>query len=244
MVTVLVVGLKGLADVAHTVDPEVQHQILNGAVQCMLRAIHSVEGFVTQFAEQGLVALFGAPLAAEDHVLRAPHAALGIQQACAAYIADIQQRQHIALDFGMGLHCGTVVVGAIGDDVSLAYTAQGFTLTLAHRLQPQAQAGAIYVSAAVQQQAAGLFRFEALGLAAFRELPQPISLYACTGRGHLASRLAGFLLRRGESPPGCLVLCLILAMPMPSPGASPSPYPSSTRPALLPSASREAMRSG
>lgn len=195
-VTVLVVGLKGLSEVAHTVDPEAQRQVLNGAVQRMLHAIHGVEGFVTQFTEQGLVALFGAPLAAEDHVLRALHAALGIQRACSAYIADIQQRQQMTLDFGMGVHCGTVVVGAIGDDVRMAYTAQGFTLTLAHRLQEQAQAGAIYVSAAVQQQAAGLFQFAALDPAAFRELPQPMGLYACTGRGPLPSRLAGFLQRR------------------------------------------------
>jgi class 3 adenylate cyclase/tetratricopeptide (TPR) repeat protein len=197
-VTVLFADLEGSTALAEAVDPEVMHEVLDGAFDLMLAEVHRVEGTVNQFTGDGIMALFGAPIAHEDHVVRALHAALGIQRAFAAYADTLRRSQGINLRLRLGIHAGPVVVGKIGDDLRMDYTAQGFTTHLANRLQTLAKEGAVYVSQEVQQEAEGFFQFEDLGPFTIAGSVQPVQVYECTGLGHVTSRLE-LSLRRGLS---------------------------------------------
>jgi class 3 adenylate cyclase/tetratricopeptide (TPR) repeat protein len=197
-VTVLFADLQDSTALAQAVGPEVLHELLDGMFALMLDAVHGVEGTVNQFTGDGIMALFGAPMAHEDHAVRALYAALGIQRAFAAYATQVHCRHGITMALRLGLHTGPVVVGTIGNDLRMDYTAQGFTTHLANRLQKLAPAGAIYLSEAVRQQARELFDFKDLGLFALRGMAEPVRVYACTGGGQGTSRLATSL-RRGWS---------------------------------------------
>ena len=195
-VTVCFADLQGSTALAQGIDPEVLHKVLDGAFALMLAEVHRVEGSVNQFTGDGIMALFGAPLAQEDHVIRALHAALGIQRAFATYAEELRRLQGISVALRIGLHTGLVVVGKIGDDLRMDYTAQGFTTHLADRLQRLAREGSIYVSEAVRQQAEGFFRFNDVGAYTVPGIAQPVRVYECTGVGQVTSRLAAALRRR------------------------------------------------
>jgi class 3 adenylate cyclase len=195
-VTVCFADLQGSTALAQGIDPEVLHKVLDGAFALMLAEVHRVEGTVNQFTGDGIMALFDAPLAQEDHVIRALHAALGIQRAFAAYAEELRRLQGISVALRIGLHTGLVVVGKIGDDLRMDYTAQGFTTYLADRLQRLARDGSIYVSEAVRQQAEGFFRFNDVGAYTVPGIAQPVRVYECAGVGQVTSRLAAALRRR------------------------------------------------
>lgn len=194
-VTVLVAGLKGVTALAQAVDAEVLYELLTRAATLMRDAVQRLEGCVTQCTGDHLIALFGAPIAQEDHVIRALHAALGIQQALATYADELRHTQGMTLDFGVGVHAGTVVMGPLGPDVRPHAIAPSFTVYLAERLQMLAAGGVIYVSEAAQRQAAGFFRFADRGVCTLPEITQPVRVYACTGVAQVVSRLAAFLYR-------------------------------------------------
>ena len=179
--TVFFADLQGSTALAQAIDPEVIHEVLDGAFALMLAEVHRVEGTVNQFTGDGIMAL---------------HAALGIQRAFAAYAAELRRLRGISVALRIGLHTGLVVVGKIGDDLRMDYTAQGFTTHLANRLQGLAREGSIYVSEAVRQQAEGLFRFNDVGACTVAGIAQPVRVYACTGVGQATSRLAAALRRR------------------------------------------------
>ena len=195
-VTVCFADLQGSTALAQGSDPEVLHKVLDGAFGLMLAEVHRVEGSVNQFTGDGIMALFGAPLAQEDHVIRALHAALGIQRAFAIYAEELRRLRGISVALRIGLHTGLVVVGKIGDDLRMDYTAQGFTTHLADRLQRLAREGSIYVSEAVRQQAEGFFRFNDVGAYTVPGIAQPVRVYECRGVGQVTSRLAAALRRR------------------------------------------------
>jgi predicted ATPase/class 3 adenylate cyclase len=197
-VTVLFADLQDSTALAQTVGPEVLHEVLDGVFALLLAAVHSVEGTINQFTGDGIMALFGAPVAHEDHAARALHAALEIQRAFAAYATNLHRSRGLTLALRLGLHAGPVVVGKIGDDLRMDYTAQGFTIHLANRLQKLAAPGTIYLSEAVRQQAGGSFVFQDLGCVSLRGVQEPVRVYACTGGGQETSRLATSL-RRGLS---------------------------------------------
>jgi hypothetical protein len=134
-------------------------------------------------------------LACEDHVLRALHAALGIQRAFISYAAEVQQTLGVSLTLQLGVHTGLLVVSALNQDLQMAYTAPGATLETATKLQQLAAAGTIAVSTAIHEAAAGFFRFTALGQYLLPESPTPVHVYACDGVGPVTSRLAGALIR-------------------------------------------------
>ena len=194
-VTVLFADLQDSTALAQAVDPEVLHDVLEGVFELMLAEVHRLEGTINQFTGDGIMALFGAPMAHEDHAIRALHAALGMQQAFAAYADRLHRTRGIALALRIGLHAGPVVVGQIGNDLCVDYTAQGFTTHLAARLQQLAGAGTIYLSEAVQRQAAGFFRFDDLGAFALKGITAPVRVYACTGVSQTTSRLEASLQR-------------------------------------------------
>jgi class 3 adenylate cyclase len=135
-VTVLFVDVSRFTAISERLDPEDVHDLMDGAFGLMLGEVHRYEGSVNQFLGDGLMALFGAPIAHEDHPARAVHAALGIQQALGAYRDELRARRGIEFDVRMGLNSGVVVVGTIGDNLRMDYTAVGDTTNLAARCWP------------------------------------------------------------------------------------------------------------
>lgn len=198
-VTVLFVDVQGSTELAGAIDAEAFHEIMDGAFQRMLDAVHLWEGTVNQFTGDGVMALFGAPIAHEDHARRALHAALEIQRSFADYAATLRRERGLALYVRLGLNSGSVVVGAIGDDLRLDYTAQGLTTNLAARLQQAADPGSIFVAPATYRLTEGYFRFQPLGPVRVRGVGDPVEVYRLEGEGSVASRLQASL-RRGVSP--------------------------------------------
>ena len=116
---------------------------MNRAFELMLGEVHRYEGTVNQFLGDGIMALFGAPIAHEDHAQRAVHAALGIQKALEGYKEDLERRRGINFQVRQGINTGLVVVGSIGSDLRMDYTAVGDTTNVAARLQQAADPGRI-----------------------------------------------------------------------------------------------------
>ena len=198
-VTVLFVDVQGSTELASALDPEQFHAVLDGAFAVMLDAVHRWEGTVNQFTGDGIMALFGAPIAHEDHARRACHAALEIRRAIIDYAARLRRERGVTVQVRLGLNSGSVVVGAIGDDLRMDYTAQGLTTNLAARMQQAADPGSVLAAAPTWRLAEGFFRFRPLGALRVRGVPEPIDAYVLEGEGTVVSRLEASL-RRGASP--------------------------------------------
>jgi DNA-binding winged helix-turn-helix (wHTH) protein/class 3 adenylate cyclase/ABC-type cobalamin transport system ATPase subunit len=194
-VTVLVGEVEGLRTLRQAATAEAVDDVLNHGFALLAAEVHRVEGFISQVAGHGFTVLFGAPLACEDHVLRALHAALGIQRVFTGYAAELQQTLGVSLTLRLGVHTGSLVVSAISTDLRVAYSTPEATLEIATGLQQCAAAGMIAVSVAVHEAAAGFFRFTVLGQYLLPESPAPMHVYTCDGVGPVTSRLAGALAR-------------------------------------------------
>jgi len=162
-VTVLFADVAGFTTLAEQLDPEVVHEIINHCFEGITAEVHRFEGTINQYTGDGVMALFGAPLAHEDSPRRAVHAALGIQRAIRDVAQTLQAERGLTLQMRIGLNTGLVVVGKIGDDLRMDYTAVGDTTNLAARLQQMAQPGSVVISAATQQHIAGFFEMRDLG---------------------------------------------------------------------------------
>ena len=198
-VSVLFVDVQGSTELAGSLDPEEFHRVMDGAFQIMLDAVHRWEGTVNQFTGDGIMALFGAPIAHEDHARRALHAALEIQRGFGEYASALRRDKGLAFQVRLGLNSGPVVVGAIGDDLRMDYTAQGLTTNLAARMQQAADPGAILVAAPTYRLGEGYFRFRSLGPLRLRGLADTVEGFVLDGEGSVGSRLEASL-RRGVSP--------------------------------------------
>jgi class 3 adenylate cyclase len=198
-VTVLFVDVQGSTELAAALDAETFHTVMDGAFQRMLDAVHRWEGTVNQFTGDGIMALFGAPIAHEDHARRALHAALELQRAFADYASALRREKGLAFQVRLGVNSGPVVVGAIGDDLRMDYTAQGVTTHLAARMQQAADPGTILVAAPTYQLTEGFFRFKPVGRIQPRGMPEAVEAYVLESEGRVASRLEASL-RRGVSP--------------------------------------------
>jgi class 3 adenylate cyclase len=150
-VTVLFVDVSGFTSLSERLDPEDVHGLMNRAFELMLAEVHRYEGTVNQFLCDGIMALFGAPIAHEDHAQRAVHAALGIQGALEGYQEELRLRRGISFQVRQGLNTGLVVVGSIGNDLRMDYTAVGDTTNVAARLQAAADPGRIVLSEATHR---------------------------------------------------------------------------------------------
>jgi class 3 adenylate cyclase/tetratricopeptide (TPR) repeat protein len=162
-VTVLFADVAGFTTLAEQLDPEVVHEIINRCFEGITAEVHRFEGTINQYTGDGVMALFGAPLAHEDSARRAVHAALGIQRALRDVAQALQVERGLSLQMRIGINTGLVVVGKIGDDLRMDYTAVGDTTNLAARLQQMAQPGSVVISAATQQHVAGFFETRDLG---------------------------------------------------------------------------------
>jgi class 3 adenylate cyclase/tetratricopeptide (TPR) repeat protein len=173
-VTVLFVDVSGFTSLSERLDPEEVHSLMNRAFEFMLAEVHRYEGTVNQFLGDGIMALFGAPIAHEDHAQRAVHAALGIRHALEGYQAEIQSRQGISFQVRQGLNTGLVVVGSIGNDLRMDYTAVGDTTNVAARLQAAADPGRILIAEATYRLVTGYFHTRPLGELALKGKAEPV----------------------------------------------------------------------
>jgi class 3 adenylate cyclase len=162
-VTVLFADVAGFTTLAEQLDPEVVHDMINRCFEGITAEVHRFEGTINQYTGDGVMALFGAPLAHEDSPRRAVHAALGIQRAIGDVAQALQAERGLNLQMRIGINTGLVVVGKIGDDLRMDYTAVGDTTNLAARLQQMAQPGSVVISAATHQHVAGFFEMRDLG---------------------------------------------------------------------------------
>ena len=137
--TVLFVDVSGFTAISERLDPEDVHGFMRRVFELMLAEVHRYEGTVNQFLGDGIMALFGAPVAHEDHARRAVHAALGIRQALDAYQDELRAAHGVTFRVRQGLNTGLVVVGSIGDDLRMDYTAVGDTTNVAARMQQAAE---------------------------------------------------------------------------------------------------------
>jgi class 3 adenylate cyclase len=162
-VTVLFADLADFTTFAAGRDPEEVHGIMDRCFEAMTAEVHRFEGTVNQYTGDGVMALFGAPIAHEDSASRAVHAALGIQARMEALNRSLQAEHGISLGLRIGLNTGPVVVGRIGDDLRMDYTAVGDTTNLAARMQQGARPGAVVITQATHAATRGLFETVELG---------------------------------------------------------------------------------
>src|SRR5512146_1892224 len=146
-VTVLFADMKGSLELLADRDPEEARRLLDPVLECMMEAVHRYEGTVNQVMGDGIMALFGAPLAHEDHAVRACYAALRMQEAVKRYAEEIQRSHGVPVQIRVGLNSGEVVVRAIGSDLHMDYTAVGESTHLAARMEQLADPGATLLTA-------------------------------------------------------------------------------------------------
>jgi len=146
-VTVLFADIKGSTELIAGLGPEEARTLLDPALRLMMQAVHRYEGTVNQVLGDGIMALFGAPLAHEDHAVRACYAALAMQEAMRRYSEEVRHTHGVEMQLRVGLNSGAVVVRAIGDDLHMDYSAVGQTTHLAARMEQLAPPGSIRLTA-------------------------------------------------------------------------------------------------
>jgi class 3 adenylate cyclase len=162
-VTVLFADLAGFSALAEARDPEEIHAIVDRCLSLIAAEVHRFEGTINQYTGDGVMALFGAPIAHEDAPRRAAHAALAIQRAITDLSRELAERLPGPLQMRVGLNTGPVVVGRIGDDLRMDYTAVGDTTNVAARLQQNARPGSVLAGASTHRLIAGYFETLDLG---------------------------------------------------------------------------------
>jgi len=187
-VTVLFVDISGFTSLSAGLDPEEVHRLMSRAFDLMLAEVHRYEGTVNQFLGDGIMALFGAPIAHEDHARRAVHAALGIARALEAYQAELLPRG-ITFRARQGLNTGLVVVGSVGSDLRMDYTAVGDTTNVAARMQQVGEPGRVTISEATHRLVHGYFDTRALGEKALKGKAEPVSVWEVVAVRETRTRL-------------------------------------------------------
>jgi class 3 adenylate cyclase/tetratricopeptide (TPR) repeat protein len=188
-VTVLFADLKGSMELLAGRDPEEVRQLLDPTLHVMMDAVHRYEGTVNQVMGDGIMALFGAPLAHEDHAVRACYAALAMQEAMRRYSVEVRRRHGCEVQLRVGLNSGEVVVRAIGNDLHMDYSAIGQTTYLAARMEQLATPGSIWLTAATLRLAEGLVQVEALGPLPVKGLAEPVEVFELVGASAIRRRL-------------------------------------------------------
>jgi class 3 adenylate cyclase len=188
-VTVLFADVKESMHLAEQIDPERWHLIMNRFFAILSDGVHRFEGTINQFTGDGIMALFGAPIAHEDHAQRACHAALYLTEELRRYSQDLRREHGFDFSVRMGMNSGEVVVGKIGDDLRMDYTAQGHTVGLAARMEQIAEAGSVYLAEATAKLVAGFFELEDLGAFRLKGVHEALRVHALRGVGRLRTRL-------------------------------------------------------
>jgi adenylate cyclase len=188
-VTVLFADVKGSMELEEQLDPEEWSQIMHRFFTLLADGVERFEGFVDKFTGDGVMALFGAPIAHEDHAQRACWAALHLQESVHAYADELRRTRGLNFSVRMGLNSGDVVVGRIGDDLRMDYTAQGHTVGLAQRTEQLAEAGSTYLTAHTAALVGAYFRLRDLGAFTLKGVRHPLHIHELEGAGALRTRL-------------------------------------------------------
>jgi class 3 adenylate cyclase/tetratricopeptide (TPR) repeat protein len=194
-VTVLFADIKDSTELIRGLDPEAAQQLLDPAIHRMMDAVHRFEGTVNQVLGDGIMALFGAPIAHEDHALRACYAALAMQAAMQSYTEEVRRTRGLELRIRVGLNAGEVVVRAIGNDLHMDYSAVGETTHLAARMEQLATPGSIRLTAATLRLVEGLVQVNALGPVPVKGLTAPVEVFELLGASGTRRRLQAAVAR-------------------------------------------------
>jgi class 3 adenylate cyclase len=194
-VTVLFADLKGSMELLADRDPEEARQLLDPVLMRMMDAVHCYEGTVNQVMGDGIMALFGAPIAHEDHPMRACYAALHMQEAIGRYAEGLRRQQGLDVQIRVGLNSGEVVVRAIGNDLHMDYTAVGQTTHLAARMEQLARPGITLLTADTLRLVEGYVEVKPWGPVPVKGLPEPIEVYELLRAGRVRSRLQAAVAR-------------------------------------------------
>src|SRR5262249_40582256 len=194
-VTVLFADLKGSMELLADRDPEEARKILDPVLERMMEAGHRYRGTVNQVMGDGIMALFGAPLAHEDHAVRACYAALKMQETIKQYADEVRRSHGSVVKIRVGLNSGEVVVRAIGSDLHMDYTAVGQTTHLAARMEQLADPGSIVIAPDTLALVEGHIEVKALGRVPVKGLGEPVEVYEMLGASTVRSRFQASVLR-------------------------------------------------
>jgi class 3 adenylate cyclase/predicted ATPase len=189
-VTALFADIKGSMELIEDLDPEEARRLVDPALKLMMDAVHHYGGYVAQSTGDGIFALFGAPVAHEDHPQRALHAARRMQEDLKRYADKLRERGQPPLSVRVGVNSGEVVVRSIQTgDAHTEYTPIGHSISLAARLQTLAAPGSVVIGESVQKFVEGYFQLKALGASRIKGVGEPVNVYEVTGLGPLRTRL-------------------------------------------------------
>jgi class 3 adenylate cyclase/ribosomal protein L40E len=188
LITVLFADVKGSMELAEQLGPEVWSQIMQRFFRILCASIERFEGFVDKFTGDGGMALFGAPIAHEDHAQRACYAALHLRDAARTYASEVRARHGVPFAVRIGLNSGEVVVGRIGEDLHMEFTAQGHVVGLAQRMEARAESGHICLSEHTARLVEGYFQLQDLGRIAVKGVSQPVRLFELEAVGAFQTR--------------------------------------------------------
>ncbi|WP_043420328.1 adenylate/guanylate cyclase domain-containing protein [Cupriavidus basilensis] len=188
-ITVLFADMAGSTALIHDRDPEEAHRLITPVIELMMESVHHYEGYVAKSLGDGILALFGAPIAHEDHPQRALYAALRMDAAMRRHSDRLRLDQGISLQIRVGIHTGEVVVRSIRkDDLHTDYDPVGHTINIASRMETMAALSSVLVSESTYRLTEGYFQFKELGAAQVKGIPQPLAVYELLGLGALRTR--------------------------------------------------------
>ena len=191
VITMLFCDVKGSTAAAEKVDPEIWTEIMNGVFEHMIRPIYKYEGLVPRLMGDAILAFFGAPITHEDDPQRAVLAGLEIQQAVRSYAEEIRRSHGLEFGLRVGINTGLVVVGEIGSDLRMEYTAIGDAINLAARMEQTAAVGTIQISEETYKLVAPFFELEPLGDVEVKGKSTPIKTYRVLGTKSIPGQLRG-----------------------------------------------------
>ena len=188
-VTVMFADVQGSMELAERTDPETLRRVMDRFFAILSEGVHRFEGTVDKFTGDGIMALFGAPIAHEDHARRACYAALELRERLAEYEDELRRSEGLNFSVRVGINSGEVVVGSIGEDLELSYTAIGQTVGLAQRMEQLAAPGSAYLTEHTAALVQGFFELRDLGSFEVKGLSDPIGVHELTGIGTARTRL-------------------------------------------------------
>lgn len=188
-VTVLFADIRGSTKLVEGIDPEEAQKIIDPVLRVMMDAVHRYEGTVNQVLGDGIMALFGAPLAHEDHALRACYAALAMQEEMRRHREKLGQSDELGLQIGIGLNSGEVVVRSIDNDLNIEYSALGHTTHLAARMQELAAPGATLMTTTTLREVEGFVEVNPTGAVQAKGVSRPVDAYEIIGATSARTRL-------------------------------------------------------
>src|SRR6476619_2907911 len=188
-VTVLFADVQGSMDMAESQDPEQWHAIMQRFFSTLAEAVHRFEGTVDKFTGDGIMAVFGAPVAHEDHARRACYAALKMLDDVGEYAAELRRKHGLNFSTRIGINSGEVIAGAIGAGGEGEYTAIGHTVGLAQRMEALAEPGKAYLTEATAELAHGFLALDDLGEFEIKGASRPVRVFELAGIGQARSRL-------------------------------------------------------